>query len=151
MFAERSHDPNMTTSASTSRDVDRPTRVSFRGGRIIVDFARREVRVDGQLAKLCGRALDVLAALIERRSRLVTKQELLDLVWLGVVVEENNVEVQVFALRKIFGRDAIVNVHRHGYRFALVPDDATGYATEDGGPRRFARWILGDTLRVNRW
>ena len=126
------------------RTPDHPTRVSFRRGRIVVDFDRREVWVDGVHAKLTGRALDVLAALIERRSRLVGKHELLDLVWTGVVVEENNVEVQVFALRKIFGRDAILNVHGRGYRFVLVPDEL--YDSREGALRRLVRWILGDTL-----
>ena len=44
---------------------------------------------------LGARAFDVLQALIERRERVVTKDELLDLVWPGVVVEENNLQVQI--------------------------------------------------------
>ncbi len=49
------------------------------------------------------RAFDVLLALIERAGQLVTKDELLSLVWPGLVVEENNLQVQVSALRKILG------------------------------------------------
>ena len=53
----------------------------------------------------------------------MTKNELLDIVWPGLVVEENNLAVHVSALRKILGPQAIVTVPRRGYRFA-VPLDA---------------------------
>lgn len=69
--------------------------------------------------KLGGRAFDVLLALVERRDRTVTKNELMDLVWPTVVVEENNLEVQIVSLRKIFGHPAIATVPGRGYKFAL--------------------------------
>ncbi len=72
---------------------------------------------------LGGRAFDLLEALIERRGRLVPKQELMAVVWPGLVVEENNLQVHVMTLRKLLGADAIVTVSGRGYRFALVPDD----------------------------
>ena len=72
---------------------------------------------------LGARAFDVLQALIERRGRLVTKDELLDLVWPGLVVEENNLQQQVSALRKILGSDAIATIPGCGYRFTLEVTD----------------------------
>jgi hypothetical protein len=48
---------------------------------------------------------------------LVTKEELLDLAWPGLVVEENNLQVQVSTLRKILGTDAIATIAGKGYRF----------------------------------
>jgi DNA-binding winged helix-turn-helix (wHTH) protein len=59
---------------------------------------------DGQPLELGARAFDLLLALLECRDRLVTKSELLELVWPGVIVEENNLQVQVSTLRKILGR-----------------------------------------------
>ena len=59
--------------------------------------------------------------MIERRDRLVTKDELLELVWPGLVVEENNLQVQVSALRKLLGPEAIATVAGRGYRFTLEP------------------------------
>jgi TolB-like protein/Flp pilus assembly protein TadD len=64
-----------------------------------------------------ARAFDVLQALIERCDRLVTKEELLDVAWPGLVVEENNLQVQISALRKLLGSDAIATVTGRGYRF----------------------------------
>ena len=50
---------------------------------------------------------------------MVTKDELLDRVWPGVVVEENNLQVQVSTLRKILGAHAVATIPGRGYRFTL--------------------------------
>src|SRR5208282_2230475 len=49
----------------------------------------------------------------------VTKDELLDRVWPNMVVEEAALRVQVLALRKVLGADAIATVSGQGYRFML--------------------------------
>lgn len=41
-----------------------------------------------------GRALDVLIVLAQRAGQLVRRNELIDLAWPGLVVEENNLSVQ---------------------------------------------------------
>lgn len=76
--------------------------------------------------KLGSRAFDVLVALVERRDRTVSKNELLDIVWLKLVVEENNLEVQIVTLRKLLGYAAIATVPGRGYRFTLP-------VTQEGG------------------
>jgi predicted ATPase/DNA-binding winged helix-turn-helix (wHTH) protein len=89
--------------------------------------AERQLLVDGVPAALGARAFDLLMALYERRDRVVAKGELLDLVWPGLVVEENNLQVQVSSLRKLLGPAAIATIPGRGYRFTL-PDDA--FATQ---------------------
>ena len=84
--------------------------------------ATRQLLVDGKPAPLGARAFDVLLALIERRDRIVGKNELLDLVWPGLVVEENNLQVQISALRKILGQEAIATIPGRGYRFTVTLD-----------------------------
>jgi non-specific serine/threonine protein kinase len=95
--------------------------IAYQFGRVEVRPATRQLLVDGQPAALGARALDLLLALIERRDRLVAKNELLELVWPGLIVEENNLQVQVSALRKLLGPDAIATVAGRGYRFTLEP------------------------------
>jgi DNA-binding winged helix-turn-helix (wHTH) protein/TolB-like protein len=73
----------------------------------------------GEPAVVEPRAFDVLVALVERAGHLVTKEELFNLVWPKLVVEENNLQVQVSALRKILGPAAIATVSGQGYRFTL--------------------------------
>ena len=89
----------------------------YRVGRLKVRPAQRRVLLEGQAVPLGGRAFDLLMVLIARRDRVVDKDELLHLVWPGVVVEENNLTVQVSALRKVFGAAAITTAAGHGYQF----------------------------------
>ena len=83
--------------------------------------------MDESPAKLSTRAFDVLLALIERRDRVVTKSELFDVVWPGWVVEENNLQVHIWALRKLLGPLTISTIPGRGYRFtaALTSDSET--------------------------
>jgi predicted ATPase/DNA-binding winged helix-turn-helix (wHTH) protein len=98
---------------------------SHRFGRVEIRPIERQVWIDGALVPLGSRAFDVLMALLEHRQRVVSKDELLDLAWPGLVVEENNLAVQVSALRKVLGPQTIVTVPGRGYRFAaaLAADD----------------------------
>lgn len=86
-------------------------------GRYAVDPAERQLLADGVPARVGARAFDVLVWLIEHRDRLVTKQEFLEAVWPGLVVEENNLSVQVSALRRILGPGLIATVPGRGFRF----------------------------------
>ena len=75
-----------------------------------------------QPVKLGGRALDALAVLVQHADRPVGKAELMDRVWPKLVVEENNLQVQIAALRKALGPAAIVTIPGRGYRFTLPVD-----------------------------
>lgn len=90
----------------------------YRTGRFEICPTERLVLQDGEPMTLGARAFDVLVALLERPGRLVTKDELMAQVWPGLVVEENNVQVQVSTLRKLLGAQAIATVPGHGYRVA---------------------------------
>jgi adenylate cyclase len=81
--------------------------------------ATRLLLRNGAPQELGARAFDLLACLFECRDRVVSKGELMDKVWPGLVVSDNNLTVQVFALRKLLGTHAIKNVARRGYQFAL--------------------------------
>jgi hypothetical protein len=67
------------------------------------------------------RAFDLLAVMVDRCGHLVTKDELLERVWSKMVVEEAAVHVQVSALRKVLGADAIATVSGQEYRFMSRP------------------------------
>lgn len=96
-------------------------------GRFEVRPTQRAVLRDGQPLPVGARAFDVLMALLHRAGELVTKEQLLDQAWPGLVVEEANVHVQVSQLRKWLGAEAIGTVAGLGYRFTLPLD---------GGPAR---------------
>lgn len=98
-------------------------------GRVEIRPEQRQLLIDGRPTEIGARAFDLLEALSARRDRVVSKDELLDLVWPGVVVEENNLQVQVSALRKVLGRDAIATIPGRGYRLTLRSDAVSGGGT----------------------
>jgi predicted ATPase/DNA-binding winged helix-turn-helix (wHTH) protein len=85
--------------------------------------ARRVLLVDGVDCQVGARAFDLLLALIERRDRIVSKEELLELVWPSVVVEENNLQVHISSLRRLVGSSAIATIPGRGYRFVTPLHD----------------------------
>lgn len=85
---------------------------------------RRLVRA-GMDVTVGARAFDLLDLLVTSRDRVVGRDEIMEIVWPGVVVGENNLNVQVANLRRILGPEAIVTVPGRGLRFAL------DVATED--------------------
>lgn len=119
----------------------------YRFGRFELHPATRQLLADGGQVTLGARAFDLLLALVERRDRLVTKDELLQIAWSGLVVEENNLQVQVSALRKILGPQAIATIPGRGYRFAARlendPRPATARPTEAPERRQAPRpWLV---------
>jgi adenylate cyclase len=76
---------------------------------------------DGDLVPVTvgSRALEVLRLLIDRPGDLVSKEEIMNAVWPGTVVEGANITVQISALRRVLdeGRNFIQTVPGRGYRF----------------------------------
>lgn len=89
----------------------------------------------GRELAIGGRAFDVLCVLVMRQPHVVSMPELLETVWPRAAVEPNNVQVQIWALRKLLGARAIATVPRRGYRF--MPDRvANPPAPATATPRR---------------
>lgn len=84
-----------------------------------IDETARVATLDGAPLELGARAFDVLACLMRHGDRTVSKKDLLDEVWSGLMVEEGNLTVQIGTLRKALGRDAIKTVPGIGYRLTL--------------------------------
>jgi len=87
-------------------------------GRFQIDLELRTLWCDGERVPLGSRAFDILAMVVKAGGRLVTKDELMDAVWPNTIVEENNIQVHLSALRKILGadRDLILTVPGRGYQ-----------------------------------
>ncbi|HMO81208.1 MAG TPA: winged helix-turn-helix domain-containing protein [Pyrinomonadaceae bacterium] len=91
-------------------------------GDFSLDPVRRVLYRFKEPVDLSPRAFDLLLALVTNAGRTMTKDELLELVWEGQFVEENNLTVQISALRKVFGETRsenryIATVPGRGYKF----------------------------------
>ena len=93
-----------------------------------LDRLGRSLTRDGAPVPVGGRALDVLAILAAAAGETIGKDTLLDQVWPGLTVEENNLHVQISTLRRLLGDGWIVTVPGRGYRL-IVP--ATGPPVTD--------------------
>src|SRR3954465_12234181 len=91
--------------------------VRYRFGRFELQPDERCLLESGKQVPLRPQAFDLLLVLVERAGHLLTKDELLNLVWRNVVVEENSLQAKISALRKVLGTDAITTVSGRGYRF----------------------------------
>jgi DNA-binding winged helix-turn-helix (wHTH) protein len=83
----------------------------------------RELHIDGAPVTLGARAFDVLAYLNANSDRVVSKAELLEKVWGGLMVEEGNLSVQISTLRKVLGPKSIATVPGVGYKLATGSGD----------------------------
>jgi len=87
-----------------------------------IDVSERVLFGEKGAISLTPKAFDTLLFLVENNNHTLGKQELIETIWPDSFVEENNLAVQVSALRKIFGETAkdsrfIVTVPGRGYRF----------------------------------
>src|SRR4029079_3362545 len=87
------------------------------------DAARRALYRDGEFQPLTPKAAELLFVLLEEAGRVVTKEQLLERVWPGVVVQVCGSATTISALRRVlgpgFGGDApIATIPRRGYRYA---------------------------------
>ncbi|MEP4805567.1 MAG: winged helix-turn-helix domain-containing protein, partial [Hyphomicrobiales bacterium] len=85
----------------------------------VLDRRTRQLRRGSHVLPVGARAFDVLEVLILHSDRIVSREEVIDTVWSGMAVGDNNLNVQVAKLRKLLGSEAIVTVPRRGLRFAL--------------------------------
>ena len=95
-----------------------------------IDAIKRRLLKKGETVALNSKTFDLLLVLAENHGIVLSKDKLLDKVWAGQFVEENNLSVQISALRKIFGEQKgenhfIVTVPGKGYKFIAELNDAS--------------------------
>jgi DNA-binding response OmpR family regulator len=107
-----------------------PAADSLRFGRLEVDRAARAVRVDGQVRPLTSHQFDLLVALAERAGRVLSREQLMDLVR-GEALEtfDRSIDVHIARIRAAVEDDPrhpkrIITVRGAGYVFARSQDAA---------------------------
>lgn len=92
-------------------------------GDFVVSEERRELSHAGSVVAVEPKVFDVLLFLIENRDRVVTRQELFDVCWPNVFVNDGTLSRCLSRVRQALGQDRtadepILTLHRKGYRFA---------------------------------
>ena len=101
-----------------------------------LDASERLLSRRGVTVPLTPKAIDLLLALVEQPGRLLDKETLLNTVWPGTFVEENNLADNIFKLRRVLGDGEngsrfIETVPKRGYRF-VADVHAVAPLTEEG-------------------
>jgi DNA-binding winged helix-turn-helix (wHTH) protein len=117
--------------------MNQPVTHCYEFGPFRLDAAKRLLRRDGEVVPLKSKDLDLLLALIERSGQVLTKDDLITQVWPDSFVEEGNLSVHIFSLRRALGETPedhryIVTVPGRGYSFVAdvceTPGDNAGAA-----------------------
>ncbi len=98
-------------------------------GQTMISREHRDVFKDGVAMRIGTRAFDILDLLLRHQGQLVSKELILQSVWPDTVVEENNLQVHISALRKALGtdREQIRTVPGRGY--VLLGGESLGHET----------------------
>jgi DNA-binding winged helix-turn-helix (wHTH) protein/TolB-like protein len=132
-----------------------PRPPSYAFGEFRLDAAERVLFQGDRPVPLTPKAVETLLALVERHGHLVTKEELLRLVWPDTFVEENNLAQNISMLRRVLGDGSggpalIETVPKRGYRFVgLVEERSASAETKRGqGWPRAVVWVPIAVLAV---
>lgn len=118
---------------------------SYSFGPFVLVPARQSLMRGQTPVRIGSRALEILAALVERPGELLSKAELEARAWPDTFVEQSNLKVNVAALRRVLGPGSdgapyIATVSGRGYRFVVpVIQSRQGDGAAAGQPPRVAR------------
>jgi DNA-binding winged helix-turn-helix (wHTH) protein len=109
---------------SSDPGKERAGSMRVRFGGFLFDGGRRELLRSDEAVHLSPKAFRLLEALIERAPTAVSKEELYDVLWPDVLVEEANLKNLVAEVRRALGEDArkprfLRTVFGFGYSFRL--------------------------------
>lgn len=99
-----------------------------------LEIERRELRRDGSLVALEPQVFDLLVYLIRNRSRVVTKDDLIENIWHGRIISTSALTSRINAARRAIGdsgarQQLIRTVPRRGIRFVGEVCEAGGAST----------------------
>lgn len=95
-------------------------RVLYSGGLMLIP-STREVWINHEEVKLTPKLFDLLRLLLERENRVISRQELMDLIWgYEFYGDTRVVDTHVTKLRRLLNKEAprLQTIHRVGYKLA---------------------------------
>ena len=86
-----------------SNDSPQCRAARFAFGEHLLDVQRRELRCGGELVGLEPQVFDLLVYLVVNRDRVVSKDDLIEVVWDGRIVSDSAVTTRINAVRRAVG------------------------------------------------
>ena len=108
----------------------RMAETSYRFGGFALHPGERSLVHDAEPVALAPKTFDALLYLVRNSEHLVSKRDLMGVLWPSTFVSEANLTNTIASLRKVLGQDAIQTVSKHGYRFVLPVRGQPGVARE---------------------
>jgi TolB-like protein/Flp pilus assembly protein TadD len=110
-----------------------------------IETGKRALLRGGEAVPLTSRAFDTLLHLVQQCGKVVEKNELMQAVWPDTVVEENNLNQNISALRRALGENRgenryIATLSGKGYRF--LPEVAIVQEVPEENPTRIRLAVL---------
>lgn len=99
-----------------------PAQMDYEFGPFRIDASERQLLRDGEVVPLTPKVFDVLLALVQNSGHILSKDEVMKLVWPDTTVEEGNLARNISTLRSALGerpreRQFIETIPWRGYRF----------------------------------
>jgi len=106
------------------------TKTDYEFGPFRIDAGERQLLRHGQIVPLTPKVFDVLLALVQHNGRILTKDEVIRLVWPDTTVEEGNLSRNISTLRGALGERPregryIETIPWRGYRFVAAVRQVT--------------------------
>jgi TolB-like protein/DNA-binding winged helix-turn-helix (wHTH) protein/Flp pilus assembly protein TadD len=123
-------------------------RIIYEFGRFVLDPQEKTLLADGQPIHLPAKEFETLLLLVENNGRALSKEEMLETIWPGIFVEENNLAKYVSRLRKLLDSGSEITIEtlpKHGYRFSAEVSQIIQPAEETILEKRTTRRL---TVRV---
>jgi TolB protein len=130
------------------KEANENQRLIYRFGRFVLDPQEKTFLADGQPIHLPAKEFETLLLLVENNGRALSKEEMLEAIWPGTFVEENNLAKYISRLRKLLdngGEITIETLPKHGYRFSAEVNQIIQPAEETILEKRTTRRL---TMRV---
>jgi adenylate cyclase len=108
--------------------------LNFRFVDFEINVARQELRRAGAIVHIEPQVFDLLVHLIRNRDRIVSKDELIDVIWQGRIVSEATLSSRISAARRALGdsgndQSFIRTLHKRGFRFVGDVDEDSSAPT----------------------
>src|SRR5262249_53512211 len=100
-------------------------KTDYEFGPFRIDSGERQLLPNGEIVPLTPKVFDVVVALVQHNGRILTKDEVIRLVWPDTTVEEGNLSRNISTLRSALGerpreKRYIETIPWRGYRFVAA-------------------------------